>query len=91
MVYNERYTRDAIVRQRDKYEEAVARVAALEQEVTNSRQRVIYLQALLEEDRGDRPPAQRSIDDQQLIDSLERQLFSMKSECSTLSAEAQLL
>ncbi len=74
--YNERYTRDAIVRQDDRYEEAVARVSMLEREVADSRQRVTYLQTLLEEDRGNRPLAQRSIDNQQLIDSLERQLFS---------------
>jgi hypothetical protein len=30
VVYNERYTRDAIVRQSDRYEEAVARVNVLE-------------------------------------------------------------
>jgi len=41
--YNERYTRDATVRQRDRYKEAVARVNVLEREVADSRQRVTYL------------------------------------------------
>ena len=91
MVYNERYTRDAIVRQDKRYGEAVARIAALEQEVSDHRQRVIHLQSLLDEDQGDRPSAQRSIDDQHLIDSLERQLFTRHGECADLMKQAERL
>jgi hypothetical protein len=83
VVDNMRYTRDAIVHQSDRYEEAAARVV--------SRQRVIYLQSLLDENREDRLPTQRSIDDQQLIDGLQRQLFTKQGECSTLESDARQL
>jgi hypothetical protein len=45
VVYNERYTRDAIVRQDKRYGEAVARIAALDRQ-----QRVIHLQSPTESD-----------------------------------------
>ena len=48
---------------------------------------MIHLQSLLDED--DRPSAQRSIDDQHLIDSLERQLFTKQGECSDLVKQAE--
>jgi hypothetical protein len=38
---------------REQYKEATARVNVLEREVANNQQRVIYLQSLLDEDRGD--------------------------------------
>jgi hypothetical protein len=74
-----RYVRDALGSYRERYDE------------TDSRQRAIYLQSLLEEDSGDRPPAQRSIDDQQLIDGLERQIFTKQGECSTLESETKAI
>jgi len=64
------YVRDALGSYRERYDEAAARVAVLEKEEADRRQRTIYLQSLLEEDSGDRPPVQRSVEDQRLIDDL---------------------
>jgi len=61
------YVRDALGSYRERYDEAAARVAVLEKEEADRR---IYLQSLLEEDSGDRPPVQRSVEDQRLIDDL---------------------
>jgi hypothetical protein len=90
-VVYDRYTRDAINRYSDRYDEAAARVTVLELEVADSRQRVIYLQELGEEGKGDHPPAQLAIDDQELIDGLKRRLFNKPGDCTTLEAEARRL